>query len=410
MTPERWKAIDQAFQAALECTPDRRDEFLANACGSDTELRGEVSSLLAAHDATPSGFLERPAVLEHALAPSPAVQDRPKRLVAAKVVIYAVAASLVIGTLVGWTLAHSPTIERWRNTFAVIQEQADARSASSIPESVGGPASGSLVVVDRWGKVIRDIPSNRPSAPRFSLDGQRIAFGAVARGRATSDVWVTSVDGGSTTRLTDDDAGSANPQWSPDGNRIAYAARVGGKMNIVSQLSAGGDMQVVASWSGTLFPSDWLRDGSALLMSQHNGTTRFDIMVQPLDGSPARAYAATAAQEIAGRISPHTHWVAYTSNESGRDEVYVDSYPRTGYRVLVSRAGGTAPVWRADGRELYYWQGDALMAVQIDGSRGDRPPVLSDERVLFRSAYERMTSTMYDVSPDGNRFVIVRRR
>jgi len=128
------------------------------------------------------------------------------------------------------------------------------------------------------------------------------------------------------------------------------------------------------------------------------------------DGSPARAYAATGAHETAGRVSPHTHWVAYTSNESGRDEVYVDSYPRTGNRVMVSRDGGSDPVWRGDGRELYYWRGDALVAVPIDGSRGGRPPVLGADRVMFHARHERSLNSTYDVSPDGSRIVILRRR
>jgi len=145
-------------------------------------------------------------------------------------------------------------------------------------------------------------------------------------------------------------------------------------------------------------------------VSEEAGSNRLDILVQPTDGSAARRYAATGAQETAGRVSPHVHWVAYTSNESGRDEVYVDSYPRPGNRVMVSRSGGGDPVWRSDGRELYYWSGDALIGVPIDGSRTDRPPVLGAERVLFHSAYERSLNSMYDVSPDGERIVIVRRR
>src|SRR4029078_8149974 len=97
---------------------------------------------------------------------------------------------------------------------------------------------------------------------------------------------------------------------------------------------------------------------------------------QTTAGSTVRRDAATGAQETAGRVSPHVHWVAYTSNESGRDEVYVDAYPRPGYRIVVARDGGSGPGWRGDGRELYYWSGAALLDVPIDGSRTDRPPVL----------------------------------
>jgi Tol biopolymer transport system component len=180
--------------------------------------------------------------------------------------------------------------------------------------------------------------------------------------------------------------------------------------NIAEQSVGGGGTRILASRPGAQFPTDWLHDGSALLVSEVGGGNQLDILVQPTDGSAAHPYASTRAQATAGRISPHTHWVAYTSNESGRDEVYVDSYPRPGYRIMVSTGGGVDPVWRGDGRELYYWRGDVLMAVPIDGSDAGRPPMLGGERVLFQSAYEHASSAMYDVSPSGQRIVIVRRR
>jgi Tol biopolymer transport system component len=268
----------------------------------------------------------------------------------------------------------------------------------------------SLVVVDRSGRVVREIAANRPWTPRFSPDGRRIAYGAFGEGRGTSDIWITDLDGGATKRLTDDDADSNDPQWSPNGTTIAYSVSAEGGKDIAEQSAAGGGAHIVASRPGTQFPTDWLHDGSALLLSDDGGDNHLDILVQPADGSAAHPYAATGAQKTTGRISPHTHWVAYTSNESGRDEVYVDSYPRPGSRVLISQGGGTDPVWRGDGRELYYWRGDALIAVPIDGTRIDKPPVLGAERVLFHSAYEHALNTMYDVSPDGERIVIVRHR
>jgi hypothetical protein len=424
MTPERWRAVDQILQGALICTHDHRDEFVRNSCGDDSSLRKEVSSLLAAYDATPADFLERPAIEEHGLRSAPAPEKpsaaiapraQPRRMVSARLVLYAAAAGVVFGSLTTWNLAQSSTVARWRGTLRAIRQQANANGtagANAAPSTGATGATGelSLVVVDRAGGVIRDIAANRPWTPRFSPDGRRIAYGAFGEGRGTSDIWITDLDGGTPRRLTDDDADSNNPQWSPDGTILAYSVNAPRGKDIAAQWVAGGGARVVASRPGTQFPTDWLHDGSALLVSEDAGTNRFDILVQPADGSPARPYAATSARETAGRISPHTHWVAYTSNESGRDEVYVDAYPRRGYRVTVSRAGGVDPVWRGDGRELYYWRGDALMAVPIDGSRNDRPPVLGAERVLLHSAYEHSLNSMYDVSPDGQRIVIVRRR
>lgn len=424
MTSERWRAVDQILHGALVCAGDQREEFIANSCGTDSSLRAEVSSLLAACDATPPDFLERPAIEEHGVSstitPSahpvrPATHARPGRLVSARVGVYATAAGLTFGSVAGWNLARSATIERWRGTLSAIRQQVSANASSVSPiassaEPTGAASDLSLVVVDRGGRVMREISANRPWAPRFSLDGRRIAYGALGDGRRTSDIWISDVNGGAARRLTDDGADNSHPQWSPDGSVIAYAVNAQSGSQLAERSVDGGQARIVAARPRSAFPTDWLRNGSALLLNESAGTNQLDILVQPADGSAARAYASAAAQEISARISPHTHWVAYASNESGREEVYVDSYPRPGNRVTVSRDDGGDPVWRGDGRELYYWRGDALVAVPIDGSREGRPPVLGAERVLFYSAHEQSLSSTYDVSPDGEQFVIVRRR
>jgi Tol biopolymer transport system component len=166
----------------------------------------------------------------------------------------------------------------------------------------------------------------------------------------------------------------------------------------------------VAVREGTQFPSDWLRDGSALLVTEEAGSNQHDILVQPVDGSPPWPYAATSADETAARVSPDERWVAYTSDESGRSEVYLDSYPRPGRRISVTSNGGAHPVWRGDGRELYYWNDGRLLVVRLDAARGDSAPVVGPPSVLFRASYYIGPNTMYDVSPDGERFVIVQAR
>ena len=120
--------------------------------------------------------------------------------------------------------------------------------------------------------------------------------------------------------------------------------------------------------------------------------------------------AAASADETAARISPDGRWVAYTSDESGRSEVYLDSYPRPRRRVSVSWNGGAHPVWRADGRELYYWNEGALVAVRLEAVAGKAAPAIGGPVILFRAHYYIGPNTMYDVSPDGERFVIVQRR
>ena len=168
----------------------------------------------------------------------------------------------------------------------------------------------------------------------------------------------------------------------------------------------GGEPTVLAARGGRQFASDWLPDGSALLVTEQTEHNQRDIIVQPVDGSAAWPYAATDADETAARVSPDGRWVAYTSDESGRAEVYLDSYPRPRQRIAISVNGGIHPVWRRDGRELYYWNDDALVAVQL-GTAGGSPPAVKGRTVLFRASYHIGPNTMYDVSPDGERFVIV---
>jgi Tol biopolymer transport system component len=219
---------------------------------------------------------------------------------------------------------------------------------------------------------------------------------------------VADLDAGTTQRLTDDEADSNDPQWSPDGASVAYSVNAPGGKDLVVQRVNGGEASVLARRKGDQFPSDWLRNGSAMLVTEHVGQNGYDILVQPMDGSTARLYAATPAQETAARISRDGRWIAYTSDESGRAEVYLDSYPEPGRRVKVSSDGGIHPVWRGDGRELYYWHDGALVAVQLGEAWGDSPRAVGARSVLFRAPYSVGANTMYDVSPDGQRFVIVR--
>jgi len=328
-----------------------------------------------------------------------------RRVVSARAAVYAVIATLVVGVVGGGVLARSLLSGRYTGNGPKPVSPAIAANVTWPQPDAGNTE---LVVVDRAGRPQRTIAANRPWTPRISPDGRLVAYGAFGVGRSTSDLWVTDLAKGTTKRLTDDDGDSNDPQWSADGASISYSVSARGGKDLVVQRLKVGDVSVLARRDGTQFASDWLRDGSALLVTEQTDGNKNDILVQPANGAPARPYAATPADEGAARASPDGRWVAYTSDESGRSEVYLDSYPKPGHRVAVSSGGGEHPVWRADGRELYYWNDGTLMAVQVGKALGDASPPMGAQTILFRAPYDVEPNTMYDASPDGKQFVIVR--
>ena len=328
---------------------------------------------------------------------------RAARTVSARSALYAVAAVLVVGVAAGFALARWP-ISSWQSVASGTAQLFSP--GADLAWGAQGDQALTLRVVDRAGRPQRVITANRPWTPRFSPDGRQVAYGAFGNGRSSSDVWVTDIETGVTRRLTDDENDSNDPQWSADGARVAYSASAPGGKDLMLRPVSNGQPDMLASRAGTQFASDWLRDGSALLVTENAGDNRHDIIVQPADGSTPWPYAATAADETAARVSPDGRWVSYTSDQSGRPEVYLDSYPRPGRRMAITTTGGAHPVWRGDGKELYYWKDEALVAVRIDAA-SDATPTVGEPTVLFRGSYHMNLNTMYDVSPDGQRFVII---
>jgi serine/threonine-protein kinase len=268
-----------------------------------------------------------------------------------------------------------------------------------------------LTLTDREGRQQRAFPGRGTWAPRFSADGRRIAYGAFAPGRDGSDVWVSDLESGATQRLTTDGQDNNDAVWSPDGRSLAYSAGAPGGKDVFVRPLDGGPARLLVGRPGVQWSTDWAPDGSALLFTDTELTAGQegdqDIWVQPTDGSPARPYAATPAHERAARFSPDGRWVAYESDETGRYEVYVQSYPTPGHKALVSAGGGVNPVWGGGGRELYYWQGDQMIVARLDAGGADAPLAVRGRAPLLRATYAQSVSPNYDASVDGSRFVIV---
>jgi dipeptidyl aminopeptidase/acylaminoacyl peptidase len=157
------------------------------------------------------------------------------------------------------------------------------------------------------------------------------------------------------------------------------------------------------------FVCDWSKDGRFLVFNKENENTEIDITLAPLSGDrQPRNYVATEYSDGWAKVSPDGRWLAYQSNESGRFEIYVQSVPEPGRKVIISKGGGKLPRWRSDGKELYYLtEDDRLMATPVRTGASfsaGMPSALFEVRRYDPSAFRYM----YDVSADGRKFLVIR--
>jgi len=293
--------------------------------------------------------------------------------------------------------------------------------------AVAPVGNASLLRVDREGRAspLLDARAGYES-PRLSSDGRQLAV--TIRAESGSDIWIIDLQRGTRTRFTSGGT-AAFPVWSGGDDRIAFQTGDGGPWNLFWKPRSVGDAEPIlamedgaAAWPGagagllpgtlpTLtgvgpqFPTSWSASHGVLAFHERKPGGDRDIWtVSP--GEPPMPFLLTPFDERSPRLSPDGRWLAYVSDESGRDEIYVQPFPGPGAKWLVSTDGGTDPVWSRDGGELFYRRGDQLMAVAV--SRGAEfsagPP-----RRLFELRFDvNNDGPGYDVSPDGTWFVMPR--
>jgi Tol biopolymer transport system component len=225
-----------------------------------------------------------------------------------------------------------------------------------------------------------------------------------------SDLWQFDLSRETRTRVTLN-GGNYSPIWAPDGNRVAFISMREGFYGVYQKTLSLADKEELlfnADLRSTWL-CDWSRDGRFLVLRKENENTEYDINLLPLFGDrKPRDYVATEFSDGWAKVSPDGHWLAYQSNESGRFEIYVQSFPDQGRKVIISKGGGKLPRWRSDGKELYYVaEDDRLMAalVRTGSSFSAGSPV-----ELFKlGAYDRTAFRYaYEVSPDGQKFLALR--
>jgi serine/threonine protein kinase/Tol biopolymer transport system component len=255
--------------------------------------------------------------------------------------------------------------------------------------------------------------------PRLSPNGALVAFNLPDRQNGNRDVWYTELSRGITTRLTTDPANDWFPVWSPDARQLALVSDRGVPANategifLKKSMDPGrGEVLLLSRGDGGVY--DWSRDGKWISFGGR------DLWIASASGTPAPfEFLATQFREGGGRFSPDGKWLAYSSNATGRTEVYVRRFagaPASAEAIRVSNNGGQDPVWKSDGRELFYVAGNAsdvgvyaAQTADLYRTGGLRAPVL-----LFRACPGTAVAGLMDGTPwnyvldtvDGERFLV----
>jgi serine/threonine protein kinase/Tol biopolymer transport system component len=267
------------------------------------------------------------------------------------------------------------------------------------------PASESenrqLVWVDRRGAVKPVAAPPRPyENPRLSPDGRRVAT-SFRRG-----IWIYTMRSETLSRLTFGD--ERWPLWTPDGKRVTFSACTLKTCKLFSKPADGsGSEELLTESEHSIDASSWSPDGQVLAFIGGIEVEHGDIWLLPLCGDrKPRPFLQTESKKGTAVFSPDGHWLAYTSDESGQFEVYVQPFSGPGGRWQISTEGGDQPIWAHNGKELFYREGNKIMAVEVT----TRPAFSAGSpRPLFAGQYlhSPQRPADYDVTPDGQRFLMV---
>ena len=273
-----------------------------------------------------------------------------------------------------------------------------------VPGSAG--AQRSLVWVDRQGREARlAAPPRTYEYPRLSPDGTRVALDVRDQ---EEDIWIWDLARETLTRLTFDPDPDRYPVWTPDSTRVVFSSTADGQFNLYWKAADGtGTVDRLTESANSQYGSSFSPDGESLVFRENQSDTGQDLRVLSLAGD--RGVETLVATEFAERnaeLSPDGRWMAYQSNQSGQMEVYVRPFPNVDDgQWQISTSGGTHPLWASNGRELLYRRGDALMTVAVQTEPSFTP---GTPEVLFEGDYYRaLIGRNYDVSPDGQRFLMI---
>jgi len=280
----------------------------------------------------------------------------------------------------------------------------------------GNPAT-QLTWFDRSGTQLRTV--GMPAAYlslRLSPDEERVAVARTDPLAVSADISLIELARGVASKLTSEPSTDDFPVWSPDASEIVFSSNREGAMNLYRKLSSGaGKEEALLRSNQAAHMQDWSPDGRFLLYRTFGARTKSDIWVLPMFGDrKPYPFLDTEFDEAFARFSPDGRWVAYSSDEVGTSNVYVREFQGSGGSWRVSPDGGSVPCWRRrDGKELFYFSGGKVMAVDVKAGSTFEPGV---PRLLFEKSYtgdaanrdqvSRSGGGIFDVSRDGQRFLI----
>jgi Tol biopolymer transport system component len=272
-----------------------------------------------------------------------------------------------------------------------------------------GESGNRMLWRDRSGKELEVLGDPAEyQEPKFSPTDDRLAFELADPRSAKVDIWIRDLARGVNSRFTFAPGNAFCPTWTPKGDAIVYASDREGAAGIYEKATTGqGDEKLLFRTDDLVIPRSISPDGRFLAYQARAPKNGWDVMLLPLTGEPKpAAFRATPFNEFHPDVSPDGRFVAYASNESGRNEVYVQTFPTPGRTWQISTAGGADPHWRADGKELYYRSIDQkLMAVEIRGGEALEAGI---PQALFQAtAASGTASTKYAPDRSGQKFLYV---
>jgi Tol biopolymer transport system component len=261
--------------------------------------------------------------------------------------------------------------------------------------------------VDRQGKKIQSVAaSGNYGNFRLSGDERMIVFDRNDT-ESLPDIWMLDLIRAVPSRLTFDPGGDNLPIWSPAGLQVLFPSNRNRSFDLCLKNATGAGQEKLLIKMGTItgWGTVWSRGGRFVLYQTPGDKTGQDLWIAPQFGEKKTfPYLQSQFNEQAGAFSPDGHWIAYVSNESGRDEIYVQSFPLSSSKFQISTGGGSEPCWRMDGTELFYVSGDRnLMATPIKLSPAFEPGL--PKRLISVPAIANQNS--YAVSADGQRFLVI---